>query len=475
MPVDLELCYMPATTQLERFRSGELSPVEALEAQIARAEVVEPVVNAFTDTFFEQAMDQARSAENVYANRPHAVRPLEGLTVAVKDEMPVAGQRNTEGSLVYRDTIATETHPVAQRLLDAGAIFHARTATPEFCCAWTTTSRLHGTTVTPWDPKYTSSGSSGGSGAALASGTTSMATGSDIGGSIRGPAAACGVVGFKPPHGRNPDLAPFGLDAYNHVGPMARTVADCALLQNQMSGVHPLDMASLRDVVTIPPIHEDITGLRIAYTFDVGNRVVAPEVEHHTRLALGHLEERGAILEHVDLGWGPETIVAARSYLDHLFGHYLLRELEAHPDLLCDYTVWYAERSRLSTAEEFFQSFEVAGRMYETIAPVLDRCYALICPTFVTHEMTAEQPPWQTMEIGGVTVDSDCEFSLMPQFNTLNRLPVLAVPAGVADNGLPVGIQIVARSYDDARPFRIAAALERSAPWMDHPARRPPL
>jgi Asp-tRNA(Asn)/Glu-tRNA(Gln) amidotransferase A subunit family amidase len=475
VPVDLELCYVSAREQLEGFRRRELSPVEVLEAQIVRAEAVEPVINAFTDTFFDDALEQAHAAERVYATRPDEARPLEGLTVGVKDEMPVAGQRNTEGSLIYRDHVETTNHPVAQRLLDAGAIFHARTTTPEFCSAWTTTTRLHGTTVTPWNPEYTSSGSSGGSAASLAAGTTSLATGSDIGGSIRGPAAACGVVGFKPPYGRNPDLAPFGLDMYNHVGPLARTVADCALLQNVMSGVHPLDLASLRDEVTIPPDHDDIAGLRIAYTLDVGNRVVAPEVEAQTMVALDHLRDRGAIIEHVDLGWGPETVAAARSYLDHLFGHFLLREVEAHPDLVCDYNTFFADRSRASTAEDFFQAYEVAGRMNETIAPLLDDYYALICPTFVTHEIRAEQPPWHVMEVRGVEVDSDYECSLMPQFNMLSRLPVLNVPAGIGGNGLPVGIQIVARSYDDVRPFRIGAALESSAPWLDVPVRRPPL
>ncbi len=473
MTVDRDLCYLPAREQLAGFSSGELSPIEALQAQIERASEVEPVVNAFTDTYFDDALRQARAAADRYAKG--SARPLEGLTVAIKDEMPVAGQRNTEGSLIYRDRIETETHPVAQRLLDAGAIVHARTSTPEFCCAWTTTSRLHGTTVTPWDPRYTSSGSSGGSGAALASGTTTLATGSDIGGSIRGPAAACGVVGFKPPFGRNPDLPPFGLDMYNHVGPMARTVADCALLQNHMSGVHPLDQASLRDEVAIPFEHDRIAGLRIAYTFDVGNRVVAPEVEHHTKVALAHLEDQGATIEEVDLGWGPETASAARSYLDHLFGHALWREYEAHPDLLCDYTKFFAERSRSSTAEDFFSAYETAGQMYATLGPLLERYYALVCPTFVTHEMLAEQPPWEVMTVRGVEVDSDYECSLMPQFNMLSRLPVLAVPAGIADNGLPVGIQIVSRSYDDIRPFRVAAALERVAPWLDVTDRRPPI
>lgn len=472
---DLELCYMPAVKQLELFRRGDLSPVEVLRAQIARVEKVEPSLNAFTDTFFEQALDDARSAEQIYAKDPDRARPLEGVTVAIKDEMPVTGQRNTQGSLIYKDYVADEDHPVVARLRTAGAIFHARTATPEFCCAWITSSRLHGTTGTPWNLDYTCSGSSGGSGASLAAGTSTLATGSDIGGSIRGPAAACGVVGYKPPFGRNPDLPPFSLDWFNHVGPMARTVADCALFQNSMSGFHPKDIATLREDMVIPLAQESIEGLKIGYTFDVGNQVVAPEVEDYTRQALSHLADQGAVVEEVDLSWGPETIVAARDYLDHLFGHYLVRAKKEHPELICDYTSYLADRSQTVGAEAFFKAYEVCGRMYETIGPLLESYYALICPTFVTHEVKAEQQPWEPMTVRGKVFDSDYEFSLMPQFNMLSRLPVLAVPAGIAGNGLPVGIQIVGRSYDDPRVFRVAAALEQAAPWMDCPERRPAL
>ncbi len=473
--VDLELCYLPATRQLELFRRKALSPLEVLQAQIARAEAVEPALNAFTDSFFDQAIGEARRAEQLYATRPDEARPLEGLSLAVKDEMPVKGQRNTQGSLIYKDDIAVEDHPLVERLRDAGAIFHARTTTPEFSCAWVTTSRLHGTTGTPWNLDYTCSGSSGGSAASLAVGTTSLATGSDIAGSTRGPAAACGVVGYKPPFGRNPDLPPFGLDCYNQVGPLARTVADCALLQNTMSGLHPADMATLREKMLLPLNYPEVEGLRIAYTFDVGNKVVAPEVEAQTRHALAVLRDLGAVVEEVDLGWGPETLTAARDYLDHLFGQSLIDETEAHPDLVCDYTTFLAERAARADRAAFFQSFSVAGEMYRSIGPLLEDHYALICPVFVTHEVKATQSPWEIMRIGGREFDSDYEFTLLPQFNMLNRLPVLAVPAGIGQNALPVGLQIVGRSYDDPRVFRVAAALEQAAPWLDCPERRPSL
>lgn len=472
---DLELCYLPALRQIEMFRARDISPVEVLDAQIARAEAIEPVVNAFTETFFDQAREQARAAEKTYANRPDEARPLEGLTVGIKDEMDVAGQRNTSGSLIYKDQLATTDHPVAARLRAAGAIFHARTTTPEFCCAWVTSSRLHGTTTNPWNRKYTCSSSSGGSAASLAAGTSSLATGSDIAGSIRGPAAACGVVGYKPPYGRVPDDPPFNLDPYNTVGPLARHAADCALMQNVISGHHPGDIASLRDRMDIPLRHDGVEGLKIAYTLDVGNEVLADDVKAHTMQALDRLAGQGALIEHVDLGWTRETTYAARDYLDFGLGHYLRQEVEAHPDLVCDYTKFLAERSKTATAEKVYRAQELAGGMYASLAPVLDDAHALICPVFITHEVRADQALWDTMTVGGREIDTDYEFHLLPQFNMLNRLPALAVPTGIADSGLPMGVQIVGRSYDDPRVFRVAAALEQVTPFFDCAARRPNL
>lgn len=469
----LDLCYLPATRQLELFRSGALSPVEVLKAQIARADQVEGQVNAFTGTFFDRALKKAREAEAIYAIRPDDARPLEGLTLAVKEEMPVAGQSNTLGSLIYQGKIGEVTHPAVARLAEAGAIIHARTTVPEFCVHWATYSRLHGVTTNPWRKDITCGGSSGGSGAALAAGTATLATGSDIGGSIRSPAAACGVVGFKPPHGRVPSLPPFNIEGYLAYGPMARTTADCALMQNVMSGQHPDDIASLPCRMEIPLSYENVKGLRFAYTLDVGNEVVADDVKEHTLAALDILRDMGAVLEHVDLGWTRETAYAARDYMDFLLGADLVRDCEANPDLVCDYTRFLADRSKTVTRDRAVRAIEVAGEMYATLGPVLHRCHALICPAMITHEVRADQPVWERMEINGRSVDTDYEFTLLPQFNMLGRLPVLGVPTGIARSGLPMGVQVISRPFDDARVFRVAAALESAMPLYDCEARRP--
>ncbi|MEX0807876.1 MAG: amidase [Dongiaceae bacterium] len=473
--IDLELCYMPATEALARFRARTLSPVEIATAQIARAEATEPTINAFADRYFDEALQAACKAEARYTKPNGRTRALEGLTLAIKDEAAVKGRRSTYGSLIYKDHVATKTNPTIERLLRAGAIPIGRTNCPEFSCAWFTDTRLHGTTATPWNAAFTSGGSSGGSGAALAAGSTTLATGSDIGGSIRLPSAMCGTVGFKPPHGRNPDETPFNMDLYSVIGPMARSIADIALMQNVTAGPHPHDMDALRPKLRLPSAFKSIEGWKIGYSFDLGFWPIHDDVREQMKAALAALESAGAIVEPVDVRWNAETQQGCMNYLDHLFGRALQRELEKHRDLLCDYTVWYAERAGTTTAEDFLHALEMAGRFHDQVGPLLDRYQVLICPTVATNEIAANQRPWERVKVGDREIDGDYGWVMTHPFNMLGRLPVLAVPAGIGRNGLPVGIQIVARAFDDTRCFRVAAALERTRPWLDTAARRPKL
>ncbi|MGH2927179.1 MAG: amidase, partial [Solirubrobacteraceae bacterium] len=247
--MDERLCYLSATEAIARFRDAELSPVELIEAVIEQAQQTEPTINALCHTFYDRALEQARAAERRYADG--TARPLEGIPLAIKEEEPIVGEPWTQGSLIHADTVADYTSEFARRQLDAGAIVHARSTAPEFSCAGFTHSRLHGVTRNPHNPELSVGGSSGGSAAALAAGSTTLASGSDIAGSIRMPAAACGVVGFKPPYGRVPCDPPYNLDTYCHCGPLARTVADCALYENVLAGIDPEDVASLREQVLL--------------------------------------------------------------------------------------------------------------------------------------------------------------------------------------------------------------------------------
>jgi Asp-tRNA(Asn)/Glu-tRNA(Gln) amidotransferase A subunit family amidase len=474
---DTDLAYLSASEALVLFRERRLSPVELLEALIERAEQVEPAVNALGDRYFDEALEGARAAQRRYAGGGEAPRPLEGVPVAVKDDTPIAGKRSSMGSLIFEDRIDDCTNPSVERLLQAGAIVHARTTCPEFCWPWVCYSRIHGVTRNPWNLENTPGGSSGGSGAALAAGTTTLATGTDSAGSIRMPAAMCGVVGFKPPYGRNPESPGVNLDPYFHLGPMTRTVADCALMQNVMSGPHPADHATVRERVEIPEALEGIAGFHIAYSMDLGFHPVTEEVRRNTRDALDALRDAGATVTEVAIDWAEEATLAAANWGDHLYCDLFTDAVENHGDLVCDYTPFFAELCGQVTQPAFHQSLFVAARAWrDHFSPLLEAHDAFVCPTVGLHDVAADLPSWRDgVTPDGTPIPVDGSWVMTILFNMFSRCPVLAVPSGVTRSGMPTGIQIVGRTFDDVRVFRVAAALEKERTWLDWSRRRPPL
>jgi Asp-tRNA(Asn)/Glu-tRNA(Gln) amidotransferase A subunit family amidase len=473
-----DLHYLSATDALARFRAKELSPVELMEAVIARAEAVEPVVNALAVTHFDEALAEAQAAADRYAGDGAAARPLEGLPVGIKDEVPVEGRPWSNGSLTMRDEIADHTAPIAQRILAAGGIIHARTTTPEFSCAAFTHSRLWGVTRNPWSPGWGVGGSSGGSGASLAAGTSTLASASDIGGSIRLPASFNGVVGYKPPYGRVPVDPPFNLDHYCHDGPMARTVADCALFENVIDGPHPHDVASLRPKVELPADPGDIEGLRVALACPLGDYPMDPEVEANTLAAADALRQAGAIVEPVTLPWSAREIRdVTMTHFGAIFGAWIGSVAIEHAEEMTAYALDMARRS-LAALEgtSYLEGLEQEAAIYAPLGDLLERFDVLVCPTVGTRGFVAgDDYVDHGIEVGGLELAWYLDACLTPPFNVASRCPVLAVPSGFADNGVPTGIQIVGRTYDDATVFRAGAALERVRPWMDVPERRPVL
>jgi len=472
---DQELCYLPAVEALELFRRKALSPLDLLRALIRRTEEVEPRINAFTECYFEEALDGAAKAEQRYARG--AARALEGLPIAIKDEPEIRGKRTTQGSLVLENHVSEQNAYVVDRLEQAGALFHARTATPEFCILFQTFSRLWGITRNPWNLEATPGGSSGGSAASLAAGTSTLASGSDIGGSIRQPASMCGLVGFKPPYGRNPENPPFSLDPFNHQGPLARTVADCALMQNAMSGPHPRDIATVRPRVEIPlDLDTDLRGWRVAYSLDLGYVAVDPEICDATLATLDILRDRGATLEEVTLPWTARMDEAALHYYDFMMGGYIEEMTRGREDLLTDYARDYIARSRRTGSREFLAALSTCSEMYDTFGPLMERNDLFVCPTVTTTRVKADFNYLRdTIEIRGQRIEPELGIAMCHQFNMLSRCPVLAVPSGVARNGVPIGVQLVGRTYDDESVFRAGAALEAARPGFRDAATRPAL
>lgn len=473
---DDELCYLTATEALRRFRERSLSPLELLDAVIARAEQTEPVVNALCMKYFDAARAAAQGAERAWGNG--TARALEGIPVAIKDEAMIAGHITTNGSLLLKDAVARDTDVSVQRLLDAGAIVHARTTTPEFSMAFVTDSRLWGTTRNPWNPAVTPGGSSGGAAASLAAGSTTLASASDIAGSIRVPAAMTGSVGFKPPFGRVPQSPPYNFDSYSQEGPLARSVEDCRLMQNVLAGPHARDPLAVAPKLDLPAAVADLRGLRVGFSPDLGFQALDDDVRRETLAALELFRSAGAVVEEVELKWsGRLCMKTAMIHYASLMTAQMKRDYgapEQRPQLT-DYISHFLDIGGEVSAADLLGEIDQTNRMYADLARVHETCDVLVVPTVATTRIAADFNYCRDrIEIGGRRVDPILGWVLTYPFNTLGRCPVLNLPVGVADNGVPVGVQIIGRPYADCDVFAAGAAMERATGGPFLSRRRPP-
>ena len=481
----MDLYYLSASEALKKFKAKTLSPVELIEAIIKRAQAINPKINAHNFTFYEKAIDEAKKSEQRYYSN-YDTLPLDGIPLAIKDEEDITGQPNTNGSLILKNHIATNTMVDVERVINSGAIIHCRTTTPEFSCTSFTHSKLWGVTRNPWNLDYTPGGSSGGSGASLAAGCSTLATGSDIGGSIRIPASACGLVGFKPPHGRNPQEAPFNHDQYCVVGPMARTVEDCALMQNVMSGPHPKDITSLKPKLTIPKKFKNIKNWKIAYSMNLGFFEIDKEVEKNTICMINKLKDLGAKVEEVEIKWKKKELEdTCYNYYAHLFANFIAELIPEHEHELTEYakdvglTAEVINRALVQKKKinhpsmgidlgmTLYECNKVAGKMYEEFGPIIHNCDVFICPTLSIPAVKADMNLFKDkVIINGKEIESpDLGWTLCYPFNMLCRLPVLSIPSGLASNGVPTGVQIVGKPYEDIPVFQAGYHLEQLEPW----------
>ena len=458
-----DLNYITASEALSRFRWKELSPVELLDAVIDRAEAITETVNPLADQYFEEARQRAQRAEARYLKGNP--RRLDGIPLLVKDSSAIKGKRATIGSLMNAERIDNHTDPAVERLIRAGANFFARSTCPEFCWLFACHSKIWGVTRNPWRLDITPGGSSGGSAAALAAGATTIATGSDSTGSIRQPAAQCGVVGYKSPYGRNPLSQHSSFDPYVNVGPMTRSVADAALMQNIMSGPHPLDHNSLKNRIKIPQNLGDVRGLKIAYTLDQGHYEVIDDVRRETLATLDVLSDAGAVITEVSFDWASEAIRHGHMSEEFIFAGMLQDAIKHHADKLSDYVPELYETASAVTADDYRHCFTVAGQVWnDHLGPLFKQYDALITPGVSCPEVPAENWQKDVMVVNGKEI-TDTDTAMTVLFNMFNRCPVLSVPAGMTDQGLPVGIQIVGRPYDDIMTFKIGQTIENLRPW----------
>jgi Asp-tRNA(Asn)/Glu-tRNA(Gln) amidotransferase A subunit family amidase len=457
--VPTPLHYATATDLLAAYAAGSTTPTQIVAALRARIAEAEGAVNALTPELLDV---DAAVAESERRWAEGTQRPLEGLPVVLKEEQPIEGHTATEGSPLFKDSIAEETHPLITRIIDAGGIPFRRTTTPEFCIAAYTRGQLWGITRNPWNPDYAVGGSSGGSGAALAAGYAPLATGSDIGGSTRIPACFNGVVGYKPPFGRNAALPPFNADPYCTDGPMARTVADLALLQNVMAG------QELSDPVSLPapaPVRADadLEGRTVALVTKIGDYGLEAEVTDAVRGTRAWLEAAGATVEEIELPFTHRQIMRiAWTHLGSLMLPFVAEEIgEDNLHLLEPYT---RQALRLG-AEAVSDLGQMGGLLGEaevqgTLGTLFERFDALVAPVSGTVGLLADDYYEHGITVAGEGYPSHIESFPTVIFNIANRCPVISVPATRSAVGVPIGVQVAARPYDDQTVFSVAAAIE---------------
>jgi len=469
MTVDLELCYRGAGELAALIRERRLSPVEAVSNALARIGQVNPALNCFCFVWHEPALARAREAE-AQLMRGGSLPPLLGVPIAFKDLTPTKGQRTTLGSRAFEHWLPEQDAIVVEKLTAAGAIVVGKTTTPEFAHAGLTESPLWGITRNPWDPARTPGGSSGGAGVAVASGCVPLAEGSDMGGSVRIPASLCGTVGLKPSFGRIPfEILPSQFDWLNHFGPLARSVDDAALFLQYAQGPDDRDIASLPCPVDFSAgVPRSAQGLRLAISEDLGFFAVEPQVARRFQAAVAALRQAGAEIEPVALPWTAELVDRWydlwKVFMAGYFGH-LLPEWR---DRLDPTLVRLVEAGHLLGAVEVQRIQHLQTRMWRQLQPILARCHALLSPTCAITAPAVGQTDEALM---GFTPDGKMKsLDMTAIFNLVSPCPALSVPAGLAEDGLPVGLQIVARRHDDLLALRIGAALEDAIGGF----RRPP-
>lgn len=487
---DSAIAFLSATEAVAAFRSGELAPSELMMATRSMIETTNgdrcSGINAFTETMLAEATQAARRADDQYASARRsrtATPPLLGIPVATKEKHGIAGRTIEQGLAACRGQIANAHHPIVERILTAGGIIHGRTTSPEFSCATMTHSPMWGVTRNPWLPSATPGGSSGGAGAALAAGMATLATASDIAGSTRIPAGFTGTVGYKAPYGRIPALPPLSADWYRGDGPMARTVADAALLAAVMSGRHPADHGSWgpagRRPDTVPSLGaEGVRGLRIGLSVDLGDYPVAPSVRTNTEAVATALAAAGAEIVLVDLPWTTARI--ARTIFAH-FGHILgpaMASLTAGTeDQLAAYTSRFiVDAAHAAGGVSLPESLALDAQLQAELATAMDGLNALLTPTQAVEMLTADGDYLDGIDVtdpaapdGVRRLGHYWEAHMTSPFNVANRCPVLSVPSGVSSVGVPTGVQVVAQPFDEDMAFRIGAAIEALTPMPAFP------
>jgi amidase len=466
--VPRDLTFAPAAELLRLYRARKASPLEVMQAMLGRIDAVNPHVNAIATLARDAALWEARRA-TAALKRNAALPPLFGVPVGIKDVTLTRGLRTTYGSKLFENHVPDEDALVVERLRAGGAIVIGKTNTPEFAFGPNTVNTVFGATRNPWNLDRTAGGSSGGSAAALATGMCPLAEGTDLGGSLRGPASFCGVVGFRTTPGlvpRHPSVLAW--DSYSVEGPMARTVADTALMLSVMAG--PDDRAPLSYDVDTGEFTRavkgaSVRGWRIAWTPDLDGLVlVSQEVREIVERAVGVFRSLGARIETAcpDVSDVPEIVRLTRGFL-MVARH--ADKLPEHRAVLQPGLVENTEQGLALSPRDIAEGELLRSRQWQRVREFLTTRDVWLMPTMAVPAFPIDHP--HVMEIDGRPVGKAMQRSFLTYMVSVLGLPAISIPCGFTRDGLPVGLQIVGKRRGESAVLRAAAAFEAAHPWSD--------
>ena len=470
-PPETGLTYASISELAPRIRDGSLSPVTLAEAAISRTKRLNPKLNACLALYEDAALLAAQQAEReVKAGRYRG--PLHGIPIGLKDLFNVAGRVTTGGTKILMDNVAKQDATVTRRLRDSGAVITGKLAMVEFAMGATGLNPHHGDTPNPWDLKRVACGSSSGSASAVAAGLVVGALGSDTGGSIRMPAAVCGIVGLKPTYGRISRHGVLDLSwSCDHVGPMTRTVADSAHMINALAGHDPLDPASSREPVPdfTAGLGRGLDGLILGvpqhYFFDD----VDPEVESAVRKAVALMEHNGAKVVSVPMPWAsvgrainmrvvmPEAVAVHEEWIGSRPQDY---SPEVRARLLADLSTPAVDYVRAQRARRWF---------CEQMAQAMQGVDVLVTPSVPVQTPTIKACTPLPGENEGSDGGRLAIFTGV--FNTTGQ-PSMSIPCGFTKDGMPIGMMLTGRPFDEVNVLRAGAAYEALTDWH---MKRPPV
>lgn len=468
-----DLAFTSMTELAPLIQRKEVSPVEVTQAYLDRIERLNDHYLAYLTVLRDEALATARATEQEIVGGQYR-GPLHGIPIALKDLFAVKGVRLTCGSKILADHTAESDATVVTRLNEAGTVLLGKLNMHEFAWGGTSLNPHYGTPRNPWDLTRLPGGSSGGCAVATAAGLAMGTLGTDTGGSVRIPASLSGIVGLKPTYGRVSRFGVYPLShSCDHVGPMVRTVADAAVLLQAIAGPDPKDPTTSRAAVPdyTSALREDIRGLRLGLPREYFFEDVESAVRDGITAAVQHLSSLGAVVEEVSIPSLPHVIASSTAIIG-------AEAYEVHAQTLKTHSHHYGAdvRSRLMLgaciqAAQYLKAQRFRTLLRQEMLDILGRVDALITPTTL---MAASKIDASTVDIGGKEVGVAAHIARATRPFNMTGLPAISVPCGFTPAGLPIGLQIIGRPFEETLLLRVAYTYERSTPWHERrPAGQP--